>query len=152
MLAQQHLAGSLLILQRSLWCVLVGVTIDVMKHMTEGSVGRKVFVWFTLSHQVHHWRESRQELRHGRNLEAGTNAEVLGELFTLSLFLSMGVENINEDQCIFLNKMLSFKQFVTEENSSWTLLVGSNSLPRIKARTNVFASASWAAEVLSKRR
>ena len=40
-------------------------------------MGRKGFIWFTLPHSSPSWKEVIQELKQGRNLEAGADAEAM---------------------------------------------------------------------------
>jgi hypothetical protein len=40
-------------------------------------LGRKGFIWFTLPHSSPSWKEVIQELKQGRNLEAGADAEAM---------------------------------------------------------------------------
>ena len=62
--------------------VLVSVTIAVMKHYDQSNLGRKGFIWLHFHIVVHHSRKSGQELKQGRNLEAGADAEAM-EAFCL---------------------------------------------------------------------
>jgi hypothetical protein len=46
--------------------------------MTKTKLGRKGFIWLTLlQHHCSSSRKSGQELKQGRNLEAGADAEVM---------------------------------------------------------------------------
>jgi hypothetical protein len=56
--------------------------------MTKKKVGRKGFIWLILldhSPTVHHWT-SAQELKAGRNLEVGADAEAMEECCFLACF------------------------------------------------------------------
>jgi hypothetical protein len=54
---------------------LVGVSIAVKKRHDQGNLERKNLLHFHIT--VHHWRKSGQELKQGRNLLAGLDAEII---------------------------------------------------------------------------
>lgn len=55
--------------------------------MTKRGLSRKGFIWLTLPHCSQNWRKSGQQLKPCRNLDAGANAEAMGESSSLSCFL-----------------------------------------------------------------
>ena len=58
--------------------VLVRVSIAVTKrHEQKASLGEGVYLAYTVTYTVPHLRKSGQELKQGRNLEAGANAEAI---------------------------------------------------------------------------
>ena len=59
--------------------VLVRATIVVMKHYDQSNVERKRFICFMLCITVHHGRKLGQELKQGRNLEAGADIQAVEE-------------------------------------------------------------------------
>jgi hypothetical protein len=60
------------------WGVMVRVSITVIKHHIQSELGRKGFSWLILLHGSPTLKEARQELKQGRNLEAGADAEAMG--------------------------------------------------------------------------
>ena len=64
-------------LQEEAWSVLVLIRISIasMKHMTKASWGGKGLFSLCFHVTVHHQRKSGQELKQGRNLEAGADTE-----------------------------------------------------------------------------
>ena len=59
--------------------VCLRVTIAVMKHHDQSNLGRKGFMWLMVLHHSHHGRKSGLELKKGRDLEAGAEAEAMEE-------------------------------------------------------------------------
>lgn len=57
-----------------------------MKHHDQNAK-RKVFVWPALPHCVYYWRKSGQELKEGRILDAGANAEAMDGCCLFAFFL-----------------------------------------------------------------
>lgn len=59
--------------------ILVRISIATMKHCDQNVScgGNSLFDGLHFQIIVHHWRKSGQELKQGRNLEAGTDAEVM---------------------------------------------------------------------------
>ena len=58
--------------------VLVGISIGVMKHLDQSNVGREGFISLILPYIIaHHQKQWGQELKHGRYLEAGADAEAI---------------------------------------------------------------------------
>ena len=73
-LKKQNVGDSCETAQRA---VLVSVTADVMKHHTKSKLGGKGLVCLHFYIAVHHQRKSGLELKHGRKLEAGADAEAM---------------------------------------------------------------------------
>ena len=48
-----------------------------MKHHGQKQVGEEKGLFGSDFHSNHHWRKSEQELKQGRNLEAGADAEAI---------------------------------------------------------------------------
>jgi hypothetical protein len=58
-------------------CVLVRVTIVVMKHHDQSNLGRKGLIWLTLPHHCSSFKEVRTGTQAYRNPEAGADAEAM---------------------------------------------------------------------------
>jgi hypothetical protein len=68
------------------------ITIAVMKHHDQSNLERKGFVWLPLSHHHSSLKKVGKELKQGRDLEGGADAEVLKECWLVACchgFLSL---------------------------------------------------------------
>ena len=66
--------------------VSVRVSIAAVKHHDQGKLGRKGFIRLHFQITIHHWRKSGQELKQGRNLKAGADAEAMEGCCLLTCF------------------------------------------------------------------
>ena len=74
-----HFRSILEVYTKPRWTILLKVSIAVMKHYDQKRVKEERIYWLTLPHHTpsHHHRTLGQELKQGRDLEAGTDKEAM---------------------------------------------------------------------------